>query len=103
MPSHHPHTAPDRPTAGQQRYLRRLAEQTGTSFTPPATRAQASREIRRLEGLQRSPRADQLRDRKTVQADVQGGAGDSVRHQAGETRGFGSSARWAHGTREAKR
>ncbi len=28
----------DRPTAKQQRYLRALAEQTGTSFTPPATK-----------------------------------------------------------------
>jgi hypothetical protein len=98
MPSHHPRTAPEKPTARQQRFLRRLAEQTGTSFTPPATKAQASREIRRLEGLQRSSRADQLRDRKAVQADGQAGAGDSVRHHPGETRGFGSSARWAHGT-----
>jgi hypothetical protein len=98
MPSHHPHSAPDKPTARQQRFLRQLAEQTGTSFTPPATKAQARREIRCLEGLQRSPRADQLRDRNTVQADAQAGAGDSVRHQPRETRGFRSSARWAHGT-----
>ena len=103
MPSHHPHTAQDKPTPRQQRYLRRLAEQTGTSFSPPATKAQASREITRLEGLQRSPRADRIRDQRAVQADLQTGTGDSVRHRRAETRGYGSSARWAHGTREADR
>ena len=103
MPSHHPHTAPDKPTPRQQRYLRTLAEQTGTSFTPPATKAQASREITRLEGLKRSPRADRSRDQRAVQADLQAGAGDSVRHGRAETRGHGSSARWAHGTRETDR
>jgi hypothetical protein len=102
MPSHHPHTAPDRPTPRQQRHLRQLAEQTGTSFTPPATKAQASREIKRLEGLQRSPRADRIRDQRAVQGDLQAGAGDSIRHRRDETRGYGSSARWAH-SREADR
>jgi hypothetical protein len=100
MPSHHPHTAPDKPTPRQQRYLRALAEQTGTSFTPPATNAQASREITRLEGLQRSPRADRIRDQRAVQVDLQTGAGGSVRHHRAETRGYGSGARWAH-SREA--
>jgi hypothetical protein len=103
MPSHHPHTAPPAPTPRQQRYLRQLAEQTGTSFTPPATTAQASREIKRLEGLQRSPRADRLRDQRAVQADLQAGVGDSVRHGRADTRGYGSSARWAHGARETDR
>jgi hypothetical protein len=36
-------------------------------------------------------------------SDLQAGAGDSIRHRRGETRGYGSSARWAHGTREADR
>ena len=96
MPSHHPHTAPPAPTRRQQRYLRALAEQTGTSFTPPATKAQASREIKRLEGRRRSPRADRVREQQAVQADLQAGAGDGVRHRRDETRGYGSSARWAH-------
>jgi hypothetical protein len=104
MPSHHPHTAPDKPTPGQQRYLRQLAEQTGTSYIPPATKAQASREIKRLDGLKRSPRADRVRDQRAVQADLQAGAGDSIRHRRrGETRGYGSSARWAHSSRVADR
>lgn len=103
MPSHHPRTAPDKPTPRQQRYLRQLAEQTGTSFTPPATKAEAGREITRLKGLQRSPRADRIRDQRAVQADLQVGAGDTVRHSRHETRGYGSSARWAHGARETDR
>ena len=55
----------------------------------------------RLEGLQRSPCADRIRDQRAVQADLQAGAGDS--HRCGETRRYGSSARWAHGTRETDR
>src|SRR3954463_14247202 len=102
MPSHHPHTAPQAPTARQQRYLRALAEQTGTSFTPPATKAQASREIKRLEGLQRSPRAERIREQRAVQADLQAGARDSVRPRRDETRGYGASAHWTH-NREADR
>jgi hypothetical protein len=103
MPNHHPHTAPDKPTPKQQRYLRRLAEQTGTSFTPPATKAQASREIKRLEGRARNPGADCSRDQRAVQADLQAGGGDSVRHDRDETRGYGSSARWAHSALETER
>jgi hypothetical protein len=102
MPSHHPHTAPDKPTPRQQRYLRQLAEQTGTSFTPPQSKGHASREIKRLQALQRSPRADRIRDQRAVQADLQTSTGDSVRHRRPETRGYGSSARWAH-SREANR
>ena len=102
MPSHHPHAAPDKPTRRQQPYLRQLSEQTGTSFAPPVTKAQASREIERLQRLQRSSRAERIREQRAVQADLQAGAGDSVRHQRAETRGYGSSARWAH-AREADR
>ena len=96
MPSHHPHTPPDKPTPRQQRYLRQLAEQTGTSFTPPATKAQASREIKRLEGLQRDPRFERIRDKREVQADLQTRAGDGARYRASDTTGYGSNARWAH-------
>ena len=103
MPDHHPHPAPDKPTARQQRYLRQLAEQTGTSFTPPTTKTEASYEIKRLQGRGRDPRADRIRDQRAVQADLQAGVGDSVRHTRAETRGYGSSARWAHGARETDR
>jgi hypothetical protein len=39
------------PTPRQLRYLRVLAERTGTTFTPPTSVAQASREIDRLAAL----------------------------------------------------
>jgi hypothetical protein len=102
MPDHHPKPAPDKPSPRQQRYLRQLAEQTGTSFTSPATKAQASREIARLERRTRDRRGERLRDTRAVQADLQDGVGDSVRHRAGETTGYGSSARWAN-SKEAER
>lgn len=41
------------PTPKQLRYLRVLAEQTGTTFTPPTSSADASREIDRLAALKR--------------------------------------------------
>lgn len=41
------------PTPKQLRYLRALAEQTGTTFTPPMSPAEASREIDRLATLRR--------------------------------------------------
>ena len=93
MPNPHP-----QPTAKQQRYLRQLAEQTGTSFTPPTTKAEATREIDRLRSRGRDRRADRARDHQAVQADLQAGAGDAVRHQPAETTGYGSSARWTHRT-----
>ena len=39
------------PTVKQLNYLRRLARQTGTTFTPPQTIGQASAEIQRLKAL----------------------------------------------------
>lgn len=96
MPDPHPQPASTAPTSRQQRYLRRLAEQTSTSFTPPKTRAGASREIDRLQGRSRDSRSERVPDRHTVQADLQAGAGDAVRHQPAETTGYGSGARWAH-------
>ena len=86
------------PTAKQLRYLRDLAQLTATTFAPPKTKAQASREIQRLETQPASTRADRAPERNQVQDDLQRGRGDAVRHRAGETSGYGSSARWAHGT-----
>ena len=56
-------SGPDKPAPRQQRYLRQLAEQSGTSFTPPTTNAQASRKIKRLEGLQRDSPSERIRPR----------------------------------------
>jgi len=79
MPNHHP-PAPE-PTPKQQRYLRELATSTGTSFTSPRTKAEASREIERLQSRRRDSRSDQARERKAISADLQTGIGDVVRHR----------------------
>ena len=83
-----------KPTAKQLRYLRVLAEQTGTSFTPPRTRAQASREIERLRRRPVSSAAERRAERRGVQADLQADVPAST-VRADEIRGYGANARWA--------
>ncbi len=82
----------DRPTPRQQRYLRSLAQSTATSFTPPATRGEASSEIERLQGLGRSTAAERRVDRHAVQGTERGGA---ARVRDEEVTGYGSTAAWA--------
>ena len=82
----------DKPTARQQRYLRTLAQNTGTSFTPPATRREASREIDRLRGLKRSPGHERTADRQAV-ADAPRGGQTRVRES--EIEGYGSKCQWS--------
>ena len=84
----------DRPTAKQQRYLRQLAQRTATSFAPPATKREASAEIKRLKALQRSPAHEHNSDRDAVQAAARGGAARVRDH---EVAGYGSTATWAAG------
>ena len=81
----------DSPSPKQQRYLRSLAEQTGTSFTPPQTKAEASREIKRLRKLSASPRYERREDREAVAKTPRGG---EARVRPSEVTGYGSSARW---------
>ncbi|MDQ4049107.1 MAG: DUF3072 domain-containing protein [Actinomycetota bacterium] len=81
----------DRPTTKQQRYLRSLAQRTGTSFTPPATKAEASREIKRLKELSASPRHERRADREAVAKAQRGG---EARVRPSEVTGYGSNATW---------
>jgi hypothetical protein len=86
-----------RPTARQLRYLRQLAELTGTTFTPPATRRQASHQIEALKQRSRSAGFDRREDRQAVSrglADQQ--PASSVRDD--EISGYGGEARWSGGT-----
>ncbi len=85
-----------KPTAKQLRYLRVLADLTGTTFTPPATSKEASRQIDELKQRPRTSRADRARDSATVERDLDQAPRDAVRHRPGETTGYGSSAHWAH-------
>jgi hypothetical protein len=85
------------PSSQQLRYLRVLAEQTGTSFTYPATRAQASSEIDRLvklkAGVHRLP-LDLPREQD----------GESLHYATAvrddEVSDHGVSARWASASAE---
>jgi hypothetical protein len=97
MTNHHPAPNPPggpAPTAKQQAYIRRLALERGISFTPPQTRAQASKLIDELKRRRPDLRADQRRDTRNVQDEMQRGAQDAVRVQDAELQGHGSSATW---------
>jgi hypothetical protein len=86
-----------RPTGRQLRYLRQLAELTGTTFTPPATRRQASQEIERLKQQSRSAGSERREDRQAVSRGLaQNQPASSVRDD--EISGYGSEARWSGGT-----
>jgi len=80
------------PTTRQLRYLRVLAERTGTTFSVPATRAEASRSIEALRG--RKPEREAPWNRPGSAADRPPSYGTAV-HDS-EVSGFGSTARWRH-------
>jgi hypothetical protein len=86
-----PSTTKNRPTDRQLRFLKSLAEQTGTSFAYPKTRRQASREIERLVELKNSGHTDspvrvEADERSLVYATAV--ADDEVS-------GYGSTATWS--------
>ena len=86
------------PTRRQLRYLRQLAEQTGTTFTPPASRNEASEEIDRLKQRPRSDGFERRQDRRAVSralADEDQPA-STVRPQ--EVSGYGANATWRGAT-----
>jgi hypothetical protein len=72
------------PTERQLRYLRSLASRTATTFTTPASRRDASREIDRLRRLERAPQE------RAEQEDL---AYATAVHED-ELTGFGASRRW---------
>jgi hypothetical protein len=77
------------PTPRQLHHLRALADRSGTTFTYPSTRAQASREIERISRLPREPRDSRRRDHLE---DDQVAYATAVRVE--EVAGFGSGATW---------
>jgi len=91
-----PEGAAMKPTPKQLAYLKRLAEQTATTFAYPATSAQASAEIKRLKAQPRSGAGDRRRERQAVSRDLQTRPDDATAIRARDVRGYGSSARWAH-------
>ncbi|HEV3072128.1 MAG TPA: hypothetical protein VGY76_11975 [Solirubrobacteraceae bacterium] len=93
-------TCSNDPTSRQLHFVRSLAEQTGTSFTPPKTRAQASREIERLLALKESGHVELAIRSSDVKAEpiqaepVETELVYATGVQPGEVVGFGSAASW---------
>lgn len=94
--SHH-RTQPRRPhrppTSRQLRYLRILAERTGTTFAAPDTSKEASLEILRLQRLPSRPSRDRLDDRSELATDREW-MQPSTAIRAEEISGYGSTATW---------
>jgi hypothetical protein len=84
-----------KPTAKQLGYLRALAHRTGQTFTPPATRADASREIQRLRGATPSSREEVRSERRAIRAALSRGNGARAAIRAEEISGYGASCEWA--------
>jgi hypothetical protein len=76
------------PTPRQLRYLRVLAEQTGTTFAPPTSSADASREIDRLAALKRERGTHRELPDSTEQCVY------ATAPAPDEVSGWGSSATW---------
>jgi hypothetical protein len=87
-----PSTSDSSPTPAQLRYLRALAEQTGTTFVSPRTRGQASREIDRLRQLKvRTPAPPPDEEEAELEQLVYATA-----VQPGEVSGFGANCQWSN-------
>ena len=96
MPTPHPRRTGKPASAAQQRYLRVLAEQTGSTFSPPRDAADASRQIAQLRARGLSDRGDVARERRQLQADLASHSGGAARFRASEISGYGSKCRWSH-------
>jgi hypothetical protein len=92
------HNAPHAPkaTPKQLKYLRVLADKTGTSFAYPKTINDARTEITRLKALPGSSNGDAQRERHAVQRDLQTRPDDATAVRERDVTGYGSTARWAH-------
>lgn len=85
----------DRPTIRQLRFLRALADRTGTTFTPPATKAQASREIERLKRRTSLTRTEQRVEQSRLhEARDRMQPASTVKPH--EITGHGSKTKWAN-------
>ncbi|GEM_PF-756705 len=90
-----------KPTPRQLRYLRVLAEQTGTTFQLPTTFAQARWRIDEMQQRKRTPRPDVQRERRAISDDMATRRGDAAQVGADELSGYGSTATWTTDAGEA--
>jgi hypothetical protein len=86
--------SPIKPTPRQLRYLRTLAERTGTTFTTPRSIAEASRLIEEMQERKQTPRSEVSRERREVSQDMATRRGDAAQVRPDELSGHGSSATW---------
>jgi hypothetical protein len=82
------------PTAKQLRYLRALANQTATTFTPPQSSYEASKAIKEMQQRPVSSHHERDGDRGSVAS--RDGAAGGVDVQDDEITGYGSNCRWSH-------
>ncbi len=87
----------DKPSHKQLRYLRVLAEGCGETFVAPRTKADASREIKRLKGRRRLSAFERRREDLQLSAEAQMPRGDAARVRPHELSGYGSSSAWSSG------
>jgi Protein of unknown function (DUF3072) len=84
-------------TSRQLAYLRALANKTGTTFTYPATKAQASREIKRLKQISSTGMTSAEHEAedhaRELHNDLPLTYGAAIRDH--EIEGYGSTARWS--------
>jgi len=95
MTNSQPHS--DKPSQKQLRYLRILAEGCGETFVAPRTKADASREIKRLKGRRKLSSLERRREDLELSAEAQMSRGDAARVRPHELSGYGSSAAWSSG------
>ena len=88
---------PKPPTAKQLRYLRALANQTGTTFTPPKSSYEASKAIKEMQHRPISTRHEHDDDRNSIAS--RDGASGGVEVRDDEITGYGSTATWSGGDR----
>jgi hypothetical protein len=87
------------PTERQMRFMRSLAEETGTSFVYPKTRKDASAEIKRLIEIRDTAEVPSVEPGEPQEHDIERDDADeqlvyATGVAAGEIAGFGSSASW---------
>ena len=87
---------PPRPaTSKQLRYLRLLADRTGTTFAPPRTSQEAGEMIDEMRARRRAERGEITRARSAVSHDMATRRGDAARVRPHELSGYGAHASWA--------
>ena len=103
--SHNHHTtttAAGKPATSRQRaYLRHLALTTGSTFVTPVDRADASRQIQRLQSRQRgmdrsTGRQDAVRERRAIARELAELPRNAARYLPEEISGCGATATWSN-------